>query len=198
MVEEFNKIQYAPEVTYNDESNSYYFSDYDQCDCGNCNYFKFRKNFKKIFFYGLVFPLIWLYPITIYCWKYYIQNKNEDIKISSNFDRPNAFEVKEYNKNNVMSFNLSSKDFNFVNGINESYNSNILVKDEINSTQKVYGEEYLVKKICEDAFDSHAKLKHYVATWAFRSLCAFCTYTVLISMIVLCANSSSNKNNNFF
>ncbi|OBA28714.1 hypothetical protein HANVADRAFT_51184 [Hanseniaspora valbyensis NRRL Y-1626] len=198
MAKELDNIQYAPEVTYNDESNSYYFNDYDQCDCENCKYFKFRQNFEKLFFYGLLFPLIWLYSITIYCWKYYIQNKNEDIKISLNFDKPNAFEVREYNKNNVMNFNLSSKDFNFVNNFNESYDSNLLLKHEINNSQKIYGEEYLVKKICEDAFYSHEKLKQYVATWAFRSLCAFCTYTVLIVMVVLCATSSTNKTSNFF
>lgn len=187
--------RYMCKNTYDEEMNGYGTTKYGDCVCKNCKFFK-QTNFKKLFFCGILVPVVWLFPIIAYMWKYIIVDVEDKIDI----ELPTSFELAQYDRKRLVKLRVKEKDVNFINksdyqpvatdGANQMHGSG-------NECLKT-AHQGCVEEIFHRVYASHDDLKRSVEIWAFRCLTAFFTYLVIVLMVVLCAVVSSGEGRYFY
>ena len=175
-----NNNLFFDETTYDQEFNSYHFNKYQSCECSQCNYYT-RVSLKHQFFYGILVPVIWVYLIFNYIYKYYI-SKNSSCcpKISDNITELTHYELEQFKKTY---FNTADR---FSNGTKGDDISTL-----INQSTTNY-QEIFMRECCRDVFLFHEKIQKDCSIWVWRSFSAIMVYFCLIFLIVMLATNSAS------
>lgn len=173
-----NNFQLCDKVTYDQEFNSYHFNKYPCCECHLCDYYT-KNNLKHVFLYGFVIPVLWVYIIASYIFKYFLlKYRNSSPKLSVNITDLTQYELEEFKDTYFSDFLMQTRK----NSSNDSSTG-------INQISKDYQEIY-IKECVRDVFLYHEKVQKECSIWAWRSFSAIMVYICMIFMIVMCATRS--------
>ncbi|XBW37260.1 hypothetical protein QEN19_002843 [Hanseniaspora menglaensis] len=170
--------EYLPAVTYEDENKSYGFEYAASCVCKTCT-FICTKNFKELFFYGILCPILWFYPGIVYIWQFIIYPQKFEIDLEKS--HLTDYQLNEYAKNNFSVFKLEIDDFNYVNSLT-SYQHLAMMSKSHSKSHELTNNNYKFiykKKFIDTAYERHENLKSHLKIWTFRSLTGVFTYLML-------------------
>ncbi|KAL6942826.1 hypothetical protein ACO0RG_001790 [Hanseniaspora osmophila] len=184
----------------------------DRCVCNGCVFVR-KSPFVKLYFYGLLIPLLWVYLVLL-CLAFYVFTwkdslKNYGIALPPEIAFPTVFQAQEHMENNCFSLDPEISDTlasnsHRINGSNDtqplertrksqlSVELNDLSSDAYPATTEGVApararhvQENMFKEAVLDIVESHFACESVVLRWAMRALASICCYCLLTAMIFL-------------
>lgn len=169
------------------------------CQCAGCEFRQQKtKHIRNSFFYGIVFPILWIHIIGLYFYSRFLLDNEVTHEAIADEHLPTQYEKDKYREQHILRPSTKHIDCKIQPEINEGLGLKRLEssKSDIESNASSdslckFRDTYL-KQCAENIVQSHAASQKLFLGWALKTLLMITTYSVILAFSIMLGMASSS------